>query len=254
MIEIFQAISTFGVPVVLLGVLIYLAYMCIKSWLNRRAEKEKIESEAKVKLEDKKLENEQWAEHDKVFLDTMREIVKELKAPYQHTVEEEEHNRKLDDFIRTQLDCLVRHGANRAYVFSFHNGQWGVDGRSFSKMSLTAESIDSQHSPIMKGYQNVPRMLFPILCQVLTQKDKYNIKNVEEICESDAMTAQFLKEHNANVALFRQIKTENGLVVGLMGVEFDEYNEKTFKECDRLLEHKVTKIVGALAINGEGVI
>lgn len=67
---------------------------------------------------------------------SLRQDIADIKDIVQngpeHTVEDEERTRKLNDYIENQLQCLVDElGVNRAYMFSYHNGGRDIMGRGF---------------------------------------------------------------------------------------------------------------------------
>ena len=184
--DIFSAISQYGPAVVIIGVIIYLGIIIVKAIIESKknaqkaAEKlneERLKADEKLKAEEMEKQRETEREEHLV------EVIKELIQGPKHTVEEQRENRRINQFVVRQLDCLIKEGADRAYVFSFHNGGTDVLGRGFLKMSMTEEDVGTNIVPIMAKYQNMPRMLFPHLYEQLDEHDFYNVDNVESIKE-----------------------------------------------------------------------
>ena len=247
--DIFGAISQYGPAVVIIGVIIYVIIMIV----NARIESKKKAQEAAERLQREQLEAEEKrrAEEMRDKRETEMEahfveVVKELIQGPKHTVEEQRENRRINQFVVRQLDCLVKEGADRAYVFSFHNGGTDVLGRGFLKMSMTEEDVGTNIVPIMAKYQNMPRMLFPHLYEQLDEHDCYNVDDVETIKEDDPFTYQFLIEHCAKSAMFRAIKREDGLMVGFVGMEYIYNTCQDAKAAGRNIDKKANRIMGAL--------
>ena len=68
-----------------------------------------------------------------------------LKEAKKHNEAEEAENRRVNTYIRTQLDAVVtENGASRAFCVAYHNGGTSLNARNFSKCSIVAESVDNQ--------------------------------------------------------------------------------------------------------------
>lgn len=236
--EIIAAIASQGVGTVLLGIVFWL----IIRYYSDQTEKNKKEAEDRREAE----REERSRERDKEMFSQMRDFLMTSYHQPQHTVQEENEVRHLNEFITAQLDCLVKEGASRAYFFRLHNGIVDMCGRGFLKMSLTEESIQADCIPIMSRYQNLPRSLFPILYKKLNEEEFYNVYNIEDIKFSDAMTYQFLKEHNVKSALFRSVKRQDGLLIGFIGMEYVGECCVDLEKAEKNIDKKTNRITGAL--------
>lgn len=244
MLDIIKFVSEYGILPVLIGVLLYiLLRMSIKASKRKdKAEEEAAkEAEKKNEAEREAARRQQDIERDEKLF----KMVKELIQP-PHTVEEQNKDLKRNTFINQQLECLVNEGADRAYMFMFHNGGVDVLGRGFLKMSMSLEVIGENMTPIMSKYLNMPRMLFPVLYNELNKQDFYNVDDIEEIKKKDPFTYQFLKEHGAHTAMFRAIKRADGLVIGFIGMEYISKDCEDFKKAGKNIDKKVNRIMGAL--------
>ena len=254
--EIMGLIAQYGLVPVIVGAIVYIAVLITmkrserkkaqderEAKLREREEADKAELE-KQKIEQKKEEARLKAEteRDNQLIETFKELIQGPK----HTVEEQKENKRINQFIVRQLDCLIKEGADRAYMFSFHNGGTDVLGRGFLKMSMTEEDVDPNIVPIMARYQNMPRMLFPKLYEQLDEYDFYNVDDAESIKDKDPFTYQFMIEHGAKAAMFRAIKREDGLMVGFVGMEYIHKSCENPKEASKNIDKKVNRIMGAL--------
>ena len=170
----------------------------------------------------------------------------------EHTVEDEEKNRKLNDYIEGQLQCLIDEmGVNRAYMFSYHNGGRDIMGRGFQKMSIMNEMVDSHTPSVMSKYQNVPRTMFPTLFKKLKAEDVYHITNIEDIRAQDPMSYQMFLDHGAKSIFIQAIKRNDGLMIGFIVMEYVSNTCWDCQKAQKNLEKKTLRITGALLASDE---
>ena len=254
--EIMGLIAQYGLVPVIVGAIVYIAVLVTIKRID--AKKQKQEADARLqeqeqadnaKLEEQRIEKEKEkarleaeAKRDQQLIEAFKDLIQGPK----HTVEEQKENKRINQCIVRQLDCLIKEGADRAYMFSFHNGGMDVLGRGFLKMSMTEEDVDSNVVPIMARYQNMPRMLFPKLYEQLDENDFYNVEDVNAIQREDPFTYQFMIEHGAKAAMFRAIKREDGLMIGFVGMEYIHRTCADSKAAGKNIDKKVNRIIGAL--------
>lgn len=182
----------------------------------------------------------------------LTEIKEIIKNGPEHTVEDEERNRKLNDYIENQLQCLIDElGVNRAYMFSYHNGGRDIMGRGFQKMSIMNEMVDSITPSVMSKYQNVPRTMFPTLFKKLKAEDVYYIDNLEDIKTQDPMSYQMFLDHGAKSIFIQAIKRSDGLMIGFIVMEYVNNTCADFSKVQKDLEKKTLRITGALLASDE---
>ena len=246
--DILSAIAQYGLVPVIVGAIVYLLIIMH----TKSADRKRMVEEEKSKLRKSELEKNKEIERQKLeaekevrIMDMVKQIVIQTINP-PHTVEEQQQSHKDNQFISHQLDCLVDEGADRAYMFSFHNGGKDLLGHGFLKMSMTQESIGENICPIMAEYQAMPRMLFPKLYEELEQKDYYNVLNIDEIKKNDQHTYQFLIQHGVKQAMFRPIKDESGLMIGFIGMEYINKICEDEKKSNKNIDKKANRIMGAL--------
>ena len=181
-------------------------------------------------------------------------MIKEVgdNTKHTHPVPEEEENRRCNDLVMSLLNCLrEKSGANRVSCFIYHNGGYSVTGRSFQKMSMLYEVVDGKTVSVMNSFQNVPRTMFFTLTQKLSEQGRYDISDIEDIKETDAITYQTFYARGAKAAYCGVIKDSRKNILGFIVVEY------TVDKCDdeektkNLIKNKVEKISAALEVNPE---
>ena len=181
-------------------------------------------------------------------------MIKEVgdNTKHTHPVPEEEENRRCNDLVMSLLNCLrEKSGANRVSCFIYHNGGYSVTGRSFQKMSMLYEVVDGKTVSVMNSFQNVPRTMFFTLTQKLSEQGCYDISDIEDIKDADAITYQTFYARGAKAAYCGVIKDSRKNILGFIVVEY------TVDKCDdeektkNLIKNKVKKISAALVVNPE---
>lgn len=231
---ILESIITYGaVPVILAIVLFLVLYMTKKQ---------------KQSLDEQQKNNAaQEARLAKLFESLIK--IKNNIEPL-HSPQEEEENRRINLLIDSQIQkLLLQTGANRVSCFLYHNGGKDVIGRSFQKMSMTHEVVDSNTVPVMSSYQNVPRMMFPALIKHLADDGYYYINNIDDIKETAATSYQSFYARGTKAAFLQCIKTSEGIILGFVCVEFSTNTVNNLEKLKEDLINKVMKISGALEIN-----
>ena len=243
MAETINLIIQYGVYPVMMAVLI-IVFLCIS---KKNAEKNN-EENAQNNLQIMQLAvKEGMKDFGDSFKSELREIVEQVKKPVIHTVQDEECNHAINEYIDQQLSCIIRETkADRALFFSYHNGGTDILGRGFQKMSITNEQDNSWTSPVMGEFQNIPRTMFSILFKNLAKRNFYCIMDLNDIKEEDGASYQLFKSHNAKQIMCQALKTEAGLMVGFIVAEFITTNCDDLNKVKEILNRKSLRITGAL--------
>ena len=163
-----------------------------------------------------------------------------------HTVEDEERNCKINEYLDDILSCLLeKTGAQRAFIFSYHNGEKSIDGRGFQKMTCTNERTVSWVSPIMGDCQNLQRAMLSSIYKTLISNDTYFIKDIDELREKDSVAYDFIRKHGTKSIFLHSLKREDGLVSGFIGIEYVHICECDMEKISKYLEKKALKVMGA---------
>ena len=234
--EIVDSIIKYGSTPVLIAALI-LVVICFARYLKDISEKQQ---EASQRSEERTTE--------------LFKMIKEVgdNTKHIHPVPEEEENRRCNDLVMSLLNCLrEKSGANRVSCFIYHNGGYSVTGRSFQKMSMLYEVVDGKTVSVMNSFQNVPRTMFFTLTQKLSEQGCYDIRDIEDIKDADAITYQTFYARGAKAAYCGVIKDSRKNILGFIVVEYtvDKCNDE--KKTKDLIKNKVSKISAALEVDPE---
>lgn len=239
--EILESIITYGIIPVALAVAISFIILAFKKISDNNKEQ--------IEYNEKQLEfNQSQSELLANILSAMVSVKKDTNHGHSH--EEEEENRRINILINQQLQRLLLHtNANRVCCFLYHNGGYAVTGRSFQKMSIMFEQIDKNTVSVMSDYQNVPRMLYSILFQKITEQGYYYIEDMKDIEKIDAVTCQSFKTRGTKAAFIRGIIDANKTVLGFITVEFSTNECKDLEDLKSHLLNKTLMISGLLQGN-----
>lgn len=235
--EIMKCIAEFGAVPAFIALFIFIMVM----WIKTQSASKKAEDEREAER------IKQNAEQEERFAKMLDQVIVKINGVGVHSKEEEDDNRRVNNFIEAQLSCLLQEEkANRSYVFMYHNGGKDMAGRSFQKMSITNEMTDPITVPIMTNYQNVPRSMFPTLFKTLVSQDVYEIENIDDIEKTDPVLYQMMKTHGVKTAFIHGIKKSNGMVLGFVVIEYVSNACEDVQKAKNNLEKKTLKISGAM--------
>ena len=243
MAETIHLIIQYGVYPVMMAVLI-IVFLCISKKNTEKNNEENAQNNLQIMQLAVK---EGMKDFGDSFKSELREIVEWVKKPAIHTVQDEECNHAINEYIDQQLSCIIRETkADRALFFSYHNGGADILGRGFQKMSITNEQDNSWTSPVMGDFQNIPRTMFSILFKNLAKRNFYCIMDLNDIKEEDGASYQLFKSHNAKQIMCQALKTEDGLMVGFIVAEFITIDCDDLNKVKEVLNRKSLRITWAL--------
>lgn len=148
-----------------------------------------------------------------------RLIAEGLRSKGVHTVEEEEERIKLTTFIHNELKILREDcGAQRTFFMSYHNGVVDGAGNGFLKMTMREEEVKPGETPVAMSFQNVMRSILYTLCNNIHNDGKYYIYNIEDIKDTDYVTYDTLKLRGTLSSFYKEVKAQNGMVIGFIAV------------------------------------
>ncbi len=164
-----------------------------------------------------------------------------------HTKEEEEMNRHKSFLIDLQLEnLLIETKANRTSFFEYHNGGYGVTGRSFQKMSVMNEKVDPNTVPLMGSYQNLPRRIYPILIDELSQSGECYFNDIACLKEKDIVSYHWWSARNVKAVYIKAvIDNIKDIILGFITVEY-VYNTCEETEKTELQISKASQRIGGL--------
>lgn len=178
-----------------------------------------------------------------------------LKEAKKHNEAEETDNRRVNTYIRTQLDAVVtENGASRAFCVAYHNGGTYLNARNFAKCSIVAESVDNQTRALMLDYQNVQRALFIELDNELATTGEFYLDNIETIKERAPGCYQLLKQWGTDSIYFKAlVDNTSNMVLGFIAAEFNSGRPKDLEALKLCLSKKAQRISGAIQVSHIGI-
>lgn len=178
-----------------------------------------------------------------------------LKEAKKHNEAEETENRRVNTYIRTQLDSVVtENGASRAFCVAYHNGGTYLNARNFAKCSIVAESVDNQTRALMLDYQNVQRALFIELDNELATTGEFYLDKIEEIKERAPGCYQLLKQWGTDSIYFKAlVDNTSNVVLGFIAAEFNAGRPKDLEALKLCLSKKAQRISGAIQVSHIGI-
>ena len=114
-------------------------------------------------------------------------------------------------------DLMFMSGADRAYIFRFHNGQNYFDGSHKLRMSCEYEVVSVGIEPKAQNLQDIPTSLYSkFISQVIDGKMFYeDIEDIEDLTTKVALKRQGIK----SVAVAPYFDN-NGNLIAMIGVDY----------------------------------
>lgn len=132
--------------------------------------------------------------------------------------------------IYTALQFITKEmGADRAYILQFHNGGHYTSGRSQQKFSCTHEITEPGISKEFDFSQNHIVSNFHDYIGELISMGKFAHTNYEDI--SDNMFSALMRNKGIKSIYNVPIKTLNGKVIGILGVDYIKECAEQSKVC-----------------------
>jgi len=139
-----------------------------------------------------------------------------------------ENSQKVHDQL-VEIRALT--GADRAYVFLFHNGAHLSTGLPMKKMSCAYESCASGTASKAFEMSDLLVSRYPILLNLLTKKPQPYLMNVDTAENSHFKT---LKQLHGTHYVVVHLLVNDGLLIGWMGVDFHsmpvDFNSKFYTD------------------------
>ena len=136
--------------------------------------------------------------------------------------------------------------ADRAYVLEFHNGGSYYSGRGQQKFSCThevalegisRECSSSQDHRVSNYYEYINEMI---------QNKKYKYINVKDV--KDQSFLKLVNRSGIESIYNMPIKTLNGKIIGILGVDYVKSPCKTFTKDQEEIMHRQSKIIAGYLI------
>jgi len=125
--------------------------------------------------------------------------------------------------IQTELrELMDKIGADRIYVFEYHNGNRSLSGVDFIKCSNTYELVARGISPEQKNLQELPISMMSMWTRRLMEGSCLNINNIRQLKDmGDFSSYEMLKAQGIHAIYAVGIKDNKDRLIGFLGVDFN---------------------------------
>lgn len=189
--KIVTLLGQYGTPLVITSVVIYIAIRYAEIWLK------KMERAAAVGVKGQEDRNKE--EHTRLL----------------------ELRKKVNETVNTSLDRLMtKAGADRAFIFEFHNGGVSLAGLPFLKMSNTYEVVDTGIVPQSYNLQSMGVAMFSGLIGETLNKDYVVVDVSNRIAAIRPVTYETLVVQGIHTSIFTKITDVKGRIIGYCGLDY----------------------------------
>lgn len=239
-----------------LGIMVICSAMVVTIfWLNyKRSNSKDDNKDDKLDQITKKFQQQNDEIMDKIQKQNDLLINEIIRGVTGHTLSNEENNALAQ--IEVQInDCLKRAqqktNASRVYLVRYHNGNRGMDGLSFLKMSMTNESVKVGIQPTMQDFQNYFRSFLPYWVQELDEKGKCYINNIDDIKNIDNNSYEYFKNRGVQAEYGISVKNLDGCPIGFICIEYLDKSSINRDQVEKCLLDKQIKIGTLLNLKSE---
>tara|TARA_R110000824_G_scaffold378149_2_gene569619 strand:+ start:2285 stop:2878 length:594 start_codon:yes stop_codon:yes gene_type:complete len=121
--------------------------------------------------------------------------------------------------VYTALNFLMEEmGADRAYVMEFHNGEHYFSGRGQQKFSCTYEIVEQGISVECEKSQNHRVSNYHLYIKELIENGYYAYNDISGI--EDQSFSKMIRDKGVSAILNVPIKTLNGKIIGVLGLDY----------------------------------
>lgn len=123
--------------------------------------------------------------------------------------------------INAMLERIVlRTHACRAYVFEFHNGSMSMGGLPFLKMTNTYEALNEGTQSELHTRENMPMQLFSSFVDAICSKEYLVMDVNNRTGECSQFIYETLVERGISVTVHAKISDTNKRVIGYFGIDY----------------------------------
>jgi len=211
--DILRALSTYGFPIVLSGLMLYMAFRFGIILLTHYEQK----------LDHKN--------HNELAL---------LRNQISLTIE-------------TLLErAVLKSRASRVYIFEFHNGVTPLGGLPFLKMTNTYEALGKGAKSELHRRENMPMQLFSSFVKAIYEKDCVVMDTENKSDEYSAMVWATLEERDVGVAVCAKVTGLNGKIIGYLGFDFckgNDFNRDTVYDAIKIVQDVAAEVGALLSVD-----
>jgi len=143
-----------------------------------------------------------------------------------------EHSKRNQNVYTALEYTMEEFGADRVYVYEFHNGDIYYSGGSQQKFSCTYEEVKEGISSEAQRSQNFRASNFHYFIDKLINERGFCGGSLDEI--KDVSFKHLLQDKGVKSFYAVPIKTLNGKIIGLLGIDFVKEQKEECIELSRL--------------------
>ncbi len=162
------------------------------------------------------------------------EIVNKINT---HNLSDDENSNltNIEREINSYLKKIqVNTNACRVALIRYHNGNRGMDGLSFLKMSMTNEIVKVGIQPMIQEFKNQFRSSLAYWCETLENGEICSLSDVDAVKDIDTTMYSFMNSRGVVAKYGIAIKNKEKTVIGFICVEYThklDINEDEIKKC-----------------------
>ena len=146
-----------------------------------------------------------------------------MKIETSHTAQDEVEIIETEDQINAALkDLLFSSNSARTLLIRYHNGGKDLNNISFLKMSVTNEEVRSGIKPLMQDFTNQFRSLFSGALRELKEKEFLYISDISVLRAIDYALYSFLEASEAVAMCAVPINDEYGNGIGVLTISYQD--------------------------------
>ncbi len=147
--------------------------------------------------------------------------------------------------VYTALEFLLEEvSADRAYVMEFHNGAHYFSGRGQQKFSCTYETVRKGISAEFANSQNHRISNFHHYINELVTEGQFSYEKSYQV--PDQAFKALLKDKGVSTILNVPLKTLNGKVIGILGVDYVRSEHSLDEEMELFMKRQARIVAGYL--------
>ena len=212
--EIIKLISTYGLAIVISGLVLYFAI--------------------------------QFAH---VFLEEYKQ-----KRGIQHHDELHDIRAQVSSVINILLDrVLLKTRSDRVYVFEFHNGITSMGGLPFTKMSNTYEALNEGTASELHARENMPMSLYSSFMDGITCNDYIGLDIDDRRDAYSKLIYETLVTRKVKVTLRAKITDINKRIIGYVGLDYcrEKPSDETLAQSIGILLDTATELGALLTVHNK---
>lgn len=185
------------------------------------------------------------------YLRKIQPEISKIQNPQKEYLENLKNNREANvqkgQEIREILSRIMYGlGADRAYLFQFHNGGINLGGIEFLKLSNTHEVVNSGIRPQIKNLQQLPISAFANFVKSVGTGKPFYVHNVEDLKDKDLGLYETLTMQGIKSIYAVGVYDYNNSPLGFVGIDYTKQVTDLTTAQQNTLENASYQISGYL--------